>query len=206
MTKTLCAHALCFIGNKETGSTLQALIEQNELLNAVIADQNVNVFDKMREVNPIMALVEDIPGKIDGIKLVYNIRRSQRCPNIHIPTILILNEATTGRVIDSSISGTNQIITAPFSSTKLWECFELALKDNRRFIETEQYVGPERRGKSSNGFTDKERRRGSPTNVTLAIRRTESQDKEESSEDSSTPKQKKMPRDKSFSEPFRYEA
>ena len=155
MEKTRCAHALCFVGNTQTGKFLQSLIGRCDVLDAVITDHNCNVFEKINEINPVVAVIEDAPGKVDGIVLVQKIRRSESSPNIKIPILLVLNYATARRAIEGSESGANQILTAPFTSAKLWECFENTLNDPRKFVVSEEYVGPERRGggdkKRSNG-------------------------------------------------------
>ncbi len=148
MEKARCAHALCFVGNKETGKVLQTLIDRCEVLDAVIADHKVDVFEKLNEINPVVAVIEDAPGKVDGIELIQKIRRSDDSPNIKIPILLILSRATARRAIDGSESGANQILTAPFTPAKLWECFEQTFDDTRRFVVNEEYVGPERRGGS----------------------------------------------------------
>ncbi len=154
MTKTRCAHALCFVGNDETGQVLQTLIERCDVLDAIISDYDCDVFEKMTEVKPVVTVIEDSPGKVDGIELVQKIRRSEDSPNIEIPILLVLSKATGRRAIDGSESGANQILTAPFTSAKLWECFEQTLNDTRKFIVSEEYVGPERRGKSDKKRTN----------------------------------------------------
>ena len=146
MAKNCCAHALCFVGNTQTGKVLQSLIDRCDVLDAVITDHNCNVFEKMNEINPVVAVIEDAPGKVDGIELVQKIRRSEDSPNIKIPILLVLSYATARRVIEGSESGANQILTVPFTSAKLWECFENTLNDPRKFVVSEEYVGPERRG------------------------------------------------------------
>jgi len=167
MEKTGCAHALCFIGNKETGSVLQSLIDKCDLLDAVITDHDGDVFEKMNEINPVVAVIEDSPGKVDGIDLVQKIRRSEESPNVKIPILLVLSHATARRAIEGSESGANQILTAPFSSAKMWECFEQTFNDTRRFVVSEEYVGPERRnisdkkrGHGLGGIAGRARRRG----------------------------------------------
>jgi len=166
MEKIRCAHALCFVGNKETGKVLQTLIDKCEVLDAVIIDHVCDVFEKMNEINPVVAVIEDAPGKVNGIELVQKIRRSTDCHNIEIPILLVLSYATARRAIEGSESGANQILTAPFTSAKLWECFEQTLNDTRKFVVNEDYVGPERRGISDKkrgngraGFTGMGRRR-----------------------------------------------
>jgi len=162
MEKIRCAHALCFVGNAQTGKVLQSLIDRCDVLDAVIADHNCNVFEKMNEINPVVAVIEDAPGKVDGLELVQKIRRSKDSPNIEIPILLVLSYATSRRAIEGSESGANQILTAPFTSAKLWECFESTLNDPRKFVVSEEYVGPERRGggdKRRAGFTGLGRRR-----------------------------------------------
>jgi len=147
--KSRCAHALCFVGDDKTGQVLQTLIDKCDVLNAVISDPGCNVFEKMTELKPVITVIEDAPGQVDGIELVQKIRRSEESPNIETPILLILSRATGRRAIDGSESGANQILTAPFTSAKLWECFEQALNDNRKFIVSKDYVGPERRGKTA---------------------------------------------------------
>jgi len=160
------AQALCIVGNLETGRGLQTAIDKCDVLSAVISDHDSDVFEKMEEHKPVVIVIEDDPGKLDGVKLVQKIRRSAECPNIEIPILLILSRATTGRAIYGSESGANHMLTSPFTADKLWESFEQALNDTRKFVNTEEYVGPERRGmsnkkrgNSSSQFSGKRRRR-----------------------------------------------
>lgn len=145
MKNNRCAHALCFVGNTSTGQILKSSIGRSDVLDAVVIEQDDDVFEKLEDVKPVIVVIEDAPGKFDGIDIVHRIRNSKDYSNIEIPIILILSSGTARRAIDGSESGANQILTAPFTSGKLWECFELALNDTRRFVVTDEYTGPERR-------------------------------------------------------------
>ena len=158
MVKTRAARALCFVGSRGLAEIVEKAFARNELLDAVFeqADDG-DVFQAWKDLNPVLAVVEDGEPQ-DGVELVRSFRRSEDCPNVRIPILLLINDATHKRVLAASLAGANRILTTPFTMKNCWEQIEETLLDDRPFVETDKYVGPERRITAGMGYKGVERR------------------------------------------------
>ncbi len=158
MVERYKARVLCIAVSAQLRSALSTLFEASELLEALFVNRPDALFTEMQDSKPILAIIEDIEGTLDGLSIVQSIRRSEQSPNIRLPTLLIFNETTYKRVLAASDAGANHILTAPFTSQECWESIEDTLTDERPFVETKQYVGPERRGPAASKFGGSDRR------------------------------------------------
>lgn len=159
MVKSRAARALCLVGSKDLAGIVERAFAQNELLDAVFTEHSGNgLFQAWNEMDPVLAVVED-GERLDGVELVRSFRRSGDCPNNRIPILLLINDATHKRVLAASSAGANRILTTPFTMKKCWEQIEETLTDDRPFVVTDKYVGPERRFAPSKSYKGLDRRR-----------------------------------------------
>lgn len=81
----------------------------------------------------------------DGHKLVRWLRRSGLEPNAYAPVIMTASHVRRSRVADVRDCGANFLVTKPFSPAVVLERIIWVARDNRPFLETADYSGPDRR-------------------------------------------------------------
>ncbi|WP_309628111.1 response regulator [Brevundimonas sp.] len=96
--------------------------------------------------------------EMDGHELVRWLRRSGLEPNAYVPVIMTASHVRRSRVADVRDCGANFLVTKPFSAAVVLERIIWVARDNRPFLETGDYSGPDRRFKASKPRDENERR------------------------------------------------
>ncbi len=84
---------------------------------------------------------------MDGYELVETIRRLQNQPNAYVPILLITGHTRQSQVYRARDCGANFVVAKPITPKVLLDRIFWVAKEERLFIETETYVGPDRRFK-----------------------------------------------------------
>ena len=82
---------------------------------------------------------------VDGLDLVRQIRRNLPDPLRRIPIILCTGYSEYDRVLEAGDAGIHEMLCKPVTSKELYLKLTSALTSDRRFVETADYIGPERR-------------------------------------------------------------
>lgn len=90
----------------------------------------------------------DMPG-MSGYEFVRWLRRSKLEPNAFVPIIMTAAHVRRSKVSEARDCGANFLITKPFSSLTLLERIVWVSRDNRPFLEVGDYLGPDRRFKTT---------------------------------------------------------
>jgi CheY-like chemotaxis protein len=84
---------------------------------------------------------------MDGFEFVKTVRRMQNQPNAYIPILLVAGHARASHVHKARDCGANFVVAKPITPKVLLDRIFWVAKENRMFIETATYLGPERRFK-----------------------------------------------------------
>jgi DNA-binding response OmpR family regulator len=111
----------------------------------------------------------DLPD-MDGYDLVRWMRRSDIDTNAFTSAIMISGHTKAHKVTKARDCGANFIIAQPFSPATLLERIVWIARDTRSFLETDDYVGPDRRFKTIDppNCIDRRAQRGPSIATTLA--------------------------------------
>jgi len=98
---------------------------------------------KRRPVDLI--LVDCAMPEMDGYDFVRWLRRESPAPTRQTPVIMLTGHAAASRVHKSRDCGASFIVTKPLTPTVLLQRIVWLSTDQREFIQSENYVGPDRR-------------------------------------------------------------
>lgn len=84
---------------------------------------------------------------VDGFEFIKVVRRLQNQPNAYIPILLVAGHARASHVHKARDCGANFVVAKPITPKVLLERIFWVAKEDRMFIETPTYLGPERRFK-----------------------------------------------------------
>lgn len=88
----------------------------------------------------------DVPPD-GGLELLRTIRNRHVNKQYKVPVIVTCNAADLKAVTNARDSGATEFLSKPFSPKYLWRALYSALENGRPFIESDVYVGPDRRRK-----------------------------------------------------------
>ena len=94
----------------------------------------------------------------DGIQFTQAIRTSGKYPNKTVPIVMVSGHGTLARVKTARDAGINEFIVKPFTAQKLADRIAHVINNPREFVESQNYVGPDRRRKSSANYSGPLRR------------------------------------------------
>jgi DNA-binding response OmpR family regulator len=90
----------------------------------------------------------DMPDE-DGISLIRNLRFDNTHPNNTSPIILVSGITPVQRIMAGRDAGANIVVKKPIAPATLLRRIEWLARNNRDFITTPNYCGPDRRYKST---------------------------------------------------------
>lgn len=92
-----------------------------------------------------------------GIGILLRVRNPEESANIRIPVIMMCEGASVEELRVARDCGATEFVAKPVSQAALVRALHAALERKRPFIESERYIGPDRRRRHQN--PDQERRR-----------------------------------------------
>jgi two-component system, chemotaxis family, chemotaxis protein CheY len=114
-----------------------------------------------REKPDLVLLDWELPG-IDGPSVARRMRDRRASNNAFVPILMITAHAEKGRVVAARDAGVNDFLTKPVDPKNLYEKLLGLVIDQRPFIATTTYFGPERRRMNPPPYDGSERRRSLP--------------------------------------------
>lgn len=112
-----------------------------------------------------LTLVRDMPVDVlvthwDS-KLITLLRQSKNNPRRSIPIILVTSGLQKKMVIEARDLGISELVAKPASSQQIYDHIENIITHPRLFIDTDEYVGPDRRRHQKAELDGPERRKAS---------------------------------------------
>ncbi len=104
-------------------------------------------------------IITDLSMKpIDGAEFVRHIRTCKDSANPYVPIIMMTGHSDRASVALARDAGVNSFLVKPISARTLYLHVHKASQDERGFIKTRTYFGPDRRVKNGSDYTGPGRR------------------------------------------------
>lgn len=145
------------------------LIMRDILRNLGIGDVNlasngIDAFDKYYTLSPDIIISDWQMPEMDGMELIKKIRMDPASPNRAIPIIMMTGYTSASHVRQIMDNGATEFIAKPFNAKDLAKRITYMIKNPRDFIISSQFVGPCRRRKKNENFTDGTKRKTDTAN------------------------------------------
>ena len=127
-------------------------------------------YDKFCMINHHLIIVdwlEDPNGTVDLTRLI---RTHKRSPNPFVPIIMTAGSAHEKRVLRARDAGISEYLVKPFTAGALAERITRVVEDQKKFVVSDHYTGPDRRV-STEEYTGVERREDSSAFKASKMRR-----------------------------------
>ncbi|MDB5476508.1 MAG: response regulator receiver protein [Phenylobacterium sp.] len=126
----------------------------------------VQAFDMLRySAFDILLTDYDMAGET-GVQLSSKLRRAQGNLNRRIPIVMVTGRAEGPVILAARDAGVDEYLVKPLTTVSLTQKIDAALNRRRAFIETETYIGPDRRRRALE-FAGPDRRQGAAPLVAL---------------------------------------
>ncbi len=97
--------------------------------------------------------------ELDGFDLVKRIRADGMNPNRYVPVITLTSHTQERHVARARDCGTSFVLAKPISPKQLYDRLAWVADDQRPYVMSEGYIGPDRRFKQDGRYMGPERRR-----------------------------------------------
>jgi DNA-binding NarL/FixJ family response regulator len=109
------------------------------------AENPADAFELMRTA-PIDLVITDLAMKpIDGVEFARMLRTSSDSPNPYVAIIMMTGHSDRARVRLARDAGVNSFLVKPLSAQSMLTHINKVIADDRPFIRTRTYFGPDRR-------------------------------------------------------------
>lgn len=96
-----------------------------------------------REFNLI--LVDSVLADCDGHDFIRTLRQSKTSPNCFVPVIMVLGHSTPSQIMRGRDAGASFVVKKPAPPQVMMQRILWLLNDERKFVTSDGYCGPDRR-------------------------------------------------------------
>ena len=114
--------------------------------------------EELNAFRPNLILCDMKMTPVGGLKFVRALRANRNTPFRLVPVIMVTAYADLESVAEARDVGVTEFMAKPISAADLEKRIQRVLDDVRRFVESPEFNGPDRRRGKKTAFRDKERR------------------------------------------------
>jgi two-component system, chemotaxis family, chemotaxis protein CheY len=158
MTSLRDLHLLIVDDNAQMRFLLRCLLRAWGVTKISEAETVGEAFDILRATPVSLLLVDWKMKPIDGLKFTRMLRWNSDSPNPYVPILMLTAHTEASRVAAARDAGVTGFVKKPISARVLFERLTNALTDERPFIRTGDFFGPDRRRMQTPGYAGPLRR------------------------------------------------
>lgn len=122
------------------------------------ATDGQSAMNHMRERHVDVVLIDGPMTPMDGYEFTKIIRTSPETPNPFLPIIMVSAHTELGQVKRARDTGVTEFLAKPISAKTLLVRFCSVIDNQRAFVRSAKFVGPDRRRHADQAFQGQERR------------------------------------------------
>lgn len=118
----------------------------------ILAHNAEEGYKKFVEHNPDLVITDWLMEPYDGTQLIHKIRNDAISPNKFVPIIMMTGYSHRIRVEQARDSGVTEFLVKPFRAKDLYSRIEMLIEKPRRFVDAQNFFGPDRRRKKPGDY------------------------------------------------------
>jgi DNA-binding response OmpR family regulator len=138
--------------NQHMRSIVTAILKGSGIRNVREARDGAEGLDMLRQYPADIALVDFNMDPIDGVEFTKMLRNSSDSSNPYLPIIMITGHSERSRVIQARDAGVNEFVAKPLTARALIDRLRSVINNERGWVKSANYVGPDRRRKTQPDF------------------------------------------------------
>jgi CheY-like chemotaxis protein len=109
------------------------------------ASDGAEALEIVRDWRPDVIILDLMMETIDGIEFTKLIRRGVDSPHPYVPIIMMTGHTDRRRVIEARDAGVNEFVAKPLTARALIDRLKSVINNERGWVKSANYVGPDRR-------------------------------------------------------------
>lgn len=152
------ARVLIVDDNRQMRFLVQSVLRAVGIYHCQEASDAFEAFECLKNT-PTNLIITDIAMKpLDGIEFTRLLRMAPDSPGPSVPILIMTGHSERWRVTAARDAGANGFLAKPISAKSMLQHIGTTLQDNRRFVRTGSFYGPDRRRGPKPGFQGPMRR------------------------------------------------
>jgi DNA-binding response OmpR family regulator len=111
------------------------------------ASDGIEALEIVRDWRPDVIVLDLMMEQLDGIEFTKLIRRGSDSPHPYVPIIMMTGHTDRRRVIEARDAGVNELVAKPLTAKALIDRMRSVIDNERSWVKSANYVGPDRRRK-----------------------------------------------------------
>jgi two-component system chemotaxis response regulator CheY len=113
--------------------------------NVETAIDGSRAYDLLKRYRADLIIVDWLMEPVNGLEFVKRIRNASDSPNAYVPIIMLTAYSDIDRVLECRDAGITEFLAKPFTPLGLYNRLVSVIEDQRSYIRSETYFGPDRR-------------------------------------------------------------
>jgi DNA-binding response OmpR family regulator len=102
-------------------------------------------YEELRRFSADIVIVDWVMQPTNGLEFLDKLRNAVDTPNPYVPTIMLTAFTEIERVKQSRDTGITEFLAKPFTPEKLYGRIVSVIEDQRMYVRSDTYFGPDRR-------------------------------------------------------------
>ncbi|CAL4865813.1 Protein-glutamate methylesterase/protein-glutamine glutaminase [Asticcacaulis sp. MM231] len=116
------------------------------------ASDGIDALEIVRDWRPDVIILDLMMEQLDGIEFTKLVRRGTDSPNPYVPIIMMTGHTDRRRVIEARDAGVNEFVAKPLTARALIDRMRSVIKNERGWVKSANYVGPDRRRRNNPNY------------------------------------------------------
>jgi CheY-like chemotaxis protein len=152
-------HILVIDDNHHMTIIIKTLLRGLGVVNITEARGGIGGYEKFK-TRPIDLIITDyLMSPVDGITFTKRIRTGNDNPNPQVPIIMLSAYSEPQRVKQARDAGVTEFLCKPVTALALYSRLQSVINRPRDFVESVQFLGPDRRRRRASGYEGAEKRK-----------------------------------------------
>jgi CheY-like chemotaxis protein len=131
--------------DKVTRRLISSMLDSIGVLDVQVEADGKSALNLMGR-HPVDLIISDFEMEpMDGLEFTLRVRRDPHSTNPYVPIIMMTAHADRPTVKKARDAGVNAFVAKPVSPAALEDKFRLVMTEDRKFVRSNRYVGPDRR-------------------------------------------------------------
>lgn len=131
--------------NKHMRKLVKSVLYALGVSDLVEAEDGTSAIEQLKSHSADLIICDWNMAPMDGLEFVKKVRAGGDSLDPHVPIILVTGYTEMARVVEARDSGVHEILAKPISAQSLYSRVKTIIENPRTFVDTETYIGPDRR-------------------------------------------------------------
>lgn len=124
---------------------IRDILDAFEVGHVRVAPDGTHAFHILKNFSADIVILDWEMKSMNRIAFLRKVRNAVDSPNLFVPAIMLTAHTDLSRVVTSRDAGITEFLAKPFTPVKLYSRIVSVVEDQRAFVRSENFFGPDRR-------------------------------------------------------------